>query len=355
MDQASRKWGARRFWNRYWYSSQEKGNQHRYSLGKRSCGINYRCQYRSHWKDQKKGVEQHLYSWRLIEGEDGVFSEESRRAIFRDGQCGTHWIKDKNSTPILFTPRFPRNTSLLMRQAHHAHSGDDTSYQDGFLNFSRRRSFVLQSQAQKGCKNGPNLWQEHHKKAVDAQRRAKKKHKIMHQPGTDGKTTKFTGSPNLRVIGHRCLGETLGLFRKLISHTQRRKSKDRNETLFFLRSAIDEKQGLPLTQRPGYQEANNVLIDMLKISRKDFGSTNYTKLSERKRLHNQNDPSLQGYLEWLSTNWAEHVTEEREPPTSSSSSHWSATSWWRPQSWSSNWQGWHQHGWKDHDWAECWE
>ena len=74
------------------------------------------------------------------------------------------------------------------------------------------------------------------------------------------------------------LGEIFGLFRKLISHTQRRKSKDGNENLLFLRSAIDEKQGLPLTQRPEYQEAKNVLIDTLKNSRKDFVSTLYPKI-----------------------------------------------------------------------------
>ena len=71
----------------------------------------------------------------------------------------------------------------------------------------------------------------------------------------------------------------------------------------------------------------------------------FIPIRDRKRLHNQIDPALQGYLEWLSSNWAEYFAEERETPTSSSSSHWSSTSWWSPQSWTSNWQGWHQHSW----------
>ena len=91
----------------------------------------------------------------------------------------------------------------------------------------------------------------------------------------------------------------LDYFEKLISHTQRRKSKDRNENLLFLRRAIDEKQGLPLTQRPGYKETKNVLIDMQKNSRKDLG-VQFIQKSERKREHDKIDPSLQGHLEGLS-------------------------------------------------------
>ena len=55
---------------------------------------------------------------------------------------------------------------------------------------------------------------------------------------------------------------------------------------------------------------------------------------------------------WLSTNWAEYFAKDREPPTSSPSSQWSSTSWWGPHSWSSNWQGWHQHSWQDDQWLE---
>ena len=105
------------------------------------------------------------------------------------------------------------------------------------------------------------------------------------------------------------------------------------------------------TQRPRYQEAKIALVDMEKQSRQDLGKP-FIPIRERKRLHNQIDPSLQGYFEWLSTHWAEYFGEEREPPTSSSSSHWSYTSWWSPQSWTSNWQGWHQHSWNGDKWSE---
>ena len=74
--------------------------------------------------------------------------------------------------------------------------------------------------------------------------------------------------------------------------------------------------------------------------------------SERRRLNDQLNPSLQVYFAWLSTDWAEYFAEEREPPTLSSSSQWSSTSWWSPHSWSSNWQGWYQHSWQDDKWSE---
>ena len=51
----------------------------------------------------------------------------------------------------------------------------------------------------------------------------------------------------------------------------------------------------------------------------------FIPVSEKKRLHNKIDPSLQEYLEWLNTNWEEYSAEEHHQPSSSSS--WSQTSW----------------------------
>ena len=86
----------------------------------------------------------------------------------------------------------------------------------------------------------------------------------------------------------------------------------------------EDRQAPPLSQRPGYQEAKTVSVEMQKQSRQDMGIT-VIQRSETKRLNDQLDPELRAYLEWLSTNWAEYFAKERELPTSSSSSQWSST------------------------------
>ena len=42
----------------------------------------------------------------------------------------------------------------------------------------------------------------------------------------------------------------------------------------------------------------------------------FVPVSERKRSHNKIDPSLQEYLEWLSSNWDEQFAEEQQQPSS---------------------------------------
>ena len=112
--------------------------------------------------------------------------------------------------------------------------------------------------------------------------------------------------------------------------------------------------------QPGYvrsvdddiQAAKDTLVEMEKQSGEKLGIPLKPKC-ERQRLGNQLDPQLQEYLVWPSTKWTEYFTKESEPPTTSSSSQWSSTSWWRPHSWSSTWQGWHQHNWKkDDQWSD---
>ena len=105
-----------------------------------------------------------------------------------------------------------------------------------------------------------------------------------------------------------------------ISHKAPHEQRSRYHSLLYLRSVDEDRQAAPLSLRPGHQEAKIALVDMQKQSRQDLGIP-FIPISERKRLHNQIDRSLQGYLEWPSTNWAECFAEEREPPTSSSSSH----------------------------------
>ena len=60
-----------------------------------------------------------------------------------------------------------------------------------------RASFVNS----RDCKFGPNLWQEHHHKAKDALRGAKKGKREYTSIWTDGNMMRLTGSPSLPIIG----------------------------------------------------------------------------------------------------------------------------------------------------------
>ena len=50
---------------------------------------------------------------------------------------------------------------------------------------------------------------------------------------------------------------------------------------------------------------------------KDTEPAPFIRISERTRLHNRIDASLQEHLEWLSTNWAEQFAEAHHQPSSS--------------------------------------
>ena len=92
------------------------------------------------------------------------------------------------------------------------------------------------------------------------------------------------------------------------------------------------------------------LVDLHKQVRQDCGVTFIPKV-EKQRLRNQLDPSMQRYLEWLSTDSAEYFAEERPQPTSSSS--WTPiSSWWTSSSRTSEW---HQHEWQDSALSEKWQ
>ena len=95
-----------------------------------------------------------------------------------------------------------------------------------------------------------------------------------------------------------------------ISHTAPHLQMKRYNNLLYLRSVDEDKQAPPLQQRPGDQDAKKALVDMHKQVRQDCGVTFIPKV-ERHCLRNQLDPSMQKYLEWLSTNWAEDFAEER--------------------------------------------
>ena len=163
--------------------------------------------------------------------------------------------------PIMSTLRFQRNTSLPMRWAHQTRPGNDTTHQSCFWKI---QSTLL-----------PCFF---------------RCFKVWNTALTCGRRTTTRRSPIQRRIH------------------------------LYLRGVNEDRQAAPSTTHKDQCTKKQRLHWLIckKQSRQDLGIP-FIPIRDRKRLHNQIDPALQGYLEWLSTNW-----EEREPPTSSSSSHWSS-------------------------------
>ena len=190
-----------------------------------------------------------------------------------------------------------------------------------------------------GCKHGPNLWQEHHHKAKDAQRgcsKGKRQCTSMWDRWQRDETYRESQVVHewsdawVRYFGHVANID--------ISHTAPHSQRQRYNNVLYLRSVNEDKQAPPLPQRPGYKDAKKHWL----MCRSKWDKNAELLLSQkfaRQRLHNQLDPSMQRYLERLSTDWAEYFAEERPPPTWTPSS-----SWWASSSWTSDW---HQHEWKD--------
>ena len=86
---------------------------------------------------------------------------------------------------------------------------------------------------------------------------------------------------------------------------RRYEQKSRYYDQLYLRSVDEDRQTLPPTQRSGHQELKIALVDMQKQKQQEMG-IQFIPTSERKRLNNQIVPSLQKYLEWTSTHWAEN-------------------------------------------------
>ena len=94
-------------------------------------------------------------------------------------------------------------------------------------------------------------------------------------------------------------------------------------------------------KRSGYHEAILAITEVQRQSPREI-NVEHIPTKERKRLNDKLDPKIREYLEWLSENWEQYSTKEREVPTSSSSSQWSSTSWWSSHEWSKTWKGWQQ-------------
>ena len=159
---------------------------------------------------------------------------------------------------------------------------------------------------------------------------------------------RFEGNLSLSIIRRVFVFDNWNTLYSSVSSTLRRNSKERNMHILYSRSVDESGQAPLLSQRPGYREAKEQLRNLPKEKREQLALI--ITESERKRLFNKIDPSLQGYREWLSTNWAEHFAEKHHQPSSSSS--WSPSSTrWSSSSWTSSWQRWHQHSWQDDLWS----
>ena len=166
--------------------------------------------------------------------------------------------------------------------------------------------------------------------------------------GTDGQNDETCRESHLAINWSGAWVRYLDHIAKIdIFHTAPHLQRNRYNNQRYLRSVDGDEQAPSLQQRPGYQDAKKALVDMHKQVRQDRGVTFIPKV-EWQRLRNQIDPSMQRYLEWLSTDWAEYFAEERPQPTSSSSLSPSSPLW-TSSSWTSDW---HQHEWKDSEWSE---
>ena len=102
-----------------------------------------------------------------------------------------------------------------------------------------------------------------------------------------------------------------------ICHNAPQQQREIHMHILYLRSVDENRQPPPLLRRPGYREAKEKLKKPTKEKREQLAL--FIPVSERTRSQNKIDPSLQGYIEWLSTNWAEYFAEEHYQPSSSSS------------------------------------
>ena len=187
----------------------------------------------------------------------------------------------------------------------------------------------------RGYKPGPDLWQEHHHKAKDALRGCSKNKRLYtsiwdrwqnDETYRESQLASDWTDAGVRYLDHIAKIDT--------SHAAPHLQRNRYNNLLYLRSVNEDKQAPTVPQRPAYQDVKKALVDMHKQVRQDCGVTFVPKV-ERQRLRNQLDPSMQRYLEWLSTNWAEYFAEERHQPTSSSSCT-PSSSWWTSSSWTSD-------------------
>ena len=111
------------------------------------------------------------------------------------------------------------------------------------------------------------------------------------------------------------IGRMLGFDHSVSFHNAPQQQRERNLHTLYLRRCWRQQTStasITATKVLGSKRAIKKFVPFIPVS-------------EKKRLHNKIDPSLQEYLEWLNINWEEYSAEEHHQPSSSSS--WSQTSW----------------------------
>ena len=209
--------------------------------------------------------------------------------------------------PIMPTLRFQRNISLRMWQPHQTRPGNYTTYPSQFLTLSKHptsvRLWLLQ-----GVTNTSLTHDRNNHKAKDAQRDTKKGGRNFTSIRDRGQNDETHRESHLAIGWSDAWVRYLDHIAQIDTfHKAPQEQRNRYNHLIYLRSVDEERQAPRLPTRPGYQEAKTALFEMQRQSRQDLGITFITK-SERRRLNDQLNPSLRGYLEWLSINWAEYFT-----------------------------------------------
>ena len=140
-------------------------------------------------------------------------------------------------------------------------------------------------------KRGPNLWQEHHHKAKDAQQFTKKKGGRKFTSIWDRwQNDENYRESQLAIDWSDAWVRYLDHLHKIdISHKAPQEQRSRYNNLLYLRCVHEDRQAPLLSQRPGYQAAKNAQVEMQTQSRQYLGIPFYQK---------------SGYLGWLSTNRA---------------------------------------------------
>ena len=141
--------------------------------------------------------------------------------------------------------------------------------------------------SKRGSKSGPKMWQQHHHKARDAIRSATK--------GDRGFISIWDGWQNAEIYRESQLAQYWSdawvryldhIVQFSIHHNATQQQRESTINVLYLRSVDENRQAPPLSQRPGYWEAKKESINLQKARREELAPI---------------DPSLQKYLEWLST------------------------------------------------------
>ena len=125
--------------------------------------------------------------------------------------------------------------------------------------------------AARGCKFGPNLWQEHHHKANDAPRGASKGKRECTSIWDRWQNDDYRKSQLVHDWSDAWVRYSDHIAQIDISHKAPNEQMERYKNLLYFLGVDENKQAPPLPQRPGYQDATNALVDMQKQSWQDLG------------------------------------------------------------------------------------